>query len=95
MDPLDGLEVRLAATLGEHPTCDGRDISQRAIRSLSVALRIATRSGPVLVEESICPSLGVLPRVHVMGIGEIAVLAERVTAAILDPDRAAGVVDER
>ena len=76
MDPLDGLEVRLAATVGEHPACDGREISQRAIGSLSVAFRIATRTGPVLVEESVRPSLGVLPRVHAMGIGEIAVLAE-------------------
>ena len=68
MDPLDGLEVRVAATLREHPACDGREISQPAARSLTVALKIATRGGPVLVKESVRPRLGVVPGVHGTGI---------------------------
>jgi hypothetical protein len=76
LDPLDGLEVRLAATPRERPACDRREISQRASRSLAVALRIATRSGPVLVQESVRPSLGVLPVVHGTGYRRLTVLPE-------------------
>jgi hypothetical protein len=76
LDPLDGLEVRLAATLSKHPAGQGPEISQRVSRSLAIALRIATRSGPVLVQESVRPSLGILPVVHGTGYRRVAALAE-------------------
>ena len=76
MDPRDGLEVRLAATPGERPACDRREISQRASRSLAVALRIATRSGPVLVQEGVRPSLGLFPVVHGTGDRRLTVPPE-------------------
>jgi hypothetical protein len=90
LDALDGLEVRLAATMGEHPACHGREISQRAGRSLAVALKIATRSGPVLVEEGVRPTLGIMPDVHGTGYRRAAVLAKdpaRARWTLFDPTR--------